>query len=194
MRAAKHTLIWNTTFLTAAKKLGAGAFWLLALLVAVAWASPANAQTPGGFVYVNNQTSSNSVSIYKVFPTGSITQVGSPVLTGGTGANVVCYGLDRIVLSPANNLLFVANTGNRTITPFTINPATGTLTRTPGSPFASGLTADVCQGMSLAVTPDGSFLMASSNGQIRTFSVAANGALAFVSSTTTSLAPNAGMV
>ncbi|HSM86609.1 MAG TPA: beta-propeller fold lactonase family protein, partial [Candidatus Limnocylindrales bacterium] len=195
MRAALYNSICAQTTLRAKTTKAAGKLWLLtALLMAFALMLPVSALAQGGFVYVNNQKSSNSVSIYKVFPTGSITQVGSPVLTGGVGANVVCYGLDRIVLSPVNNLLFVANTGDRTITPFTINPSTGALTRTAGSPFASGLTADACQGMSLAVTPDGQFLMASSNGQIRTFSIAAGGALTFVSSTANCCTPNAGMV
>ena len=56
-----------------------------------------------------------------------------------------------------------------------------------GSPFASGLTLDSCAGISLAATPDGHFLMASSNGQIKTFSVAVNGALSL--SSTASLLP-----
>jgi DNA-binding beta-propeller fold protein YncE len=98
-----------------------------------------------------------------------------------------------MAVSPANNLLFVANTGDRTITPFQINVTTGALTRTPGAPFASGLTADSCQGLSLAVTPDGAFLMAASNGEIRTFTVAANGALALLSSTANCCSPNTSM-
>ncbi|MBZ5523768.1 MAG: beta-propeller fold lactonase family protein, partial [Acidobacteriia bacterium] len=156
---------------------------------------PSIALGQGNYVYVNNQTASNSVNAYSVSATGALTQLPlSPFSTGGKGANVVCYGLNRTTVSGANNLLFIANTGDLTISVFQINPATGALTLAPGSPFASGLALDTCQGMSLAVTPDGSFLMASSNGSIQTFSVAANGALALVSTTPNCCTPIASMV
>ncbi|HXA83822.1 MAG TPA: MBG domain-containing protein, partial [Candidatus Dormibacteraeota bacterium] len=177
----------------------AGMLWLTALLLLMmAFLSPLSAQAQGNYVYVNNQAAANTVSAYSVSSTGSLTQLaGSPFSTGGVGANVVCYGLNRIVLSPINNLLFVANTGDRTITSFQINPATGILTRVAGSPFATLLTLDTCQGISLAATPDGSFLMASSNGQIQTFTISAGGALSPVlpnSITSNCCSPNASMV
>ncbi|HWG86854.1 MAG TPA: MBG domain-containing protein, partial [Candidatus Acidoferrales bacterium] len=169
--------------------------WLLAaLLLTFAFVLPSMAQAQGGFVYVNNQSSSNSVAAYKASAAGTLTQIsGSPFLTGGVGASETCYGLSRMAVSPVNNLLFIANTGDKTITPFQINTTTGALTKAPGAPFASGLTADTCQGFSIAVTPDGQFLMAASNGQIRTFSVAATGALTFLSSTTNCCSPITGL-
>src|SRR5690349_302551 len=175
----------------------AGSLRLLAMLVLVmAVLSPLAAQAQGNYVYVNNQTVANSVSAYSVSATGALTQLsGSPFATGGVGANVVCYGLNRIVLSPVNNLLFVANTGDRTITSFQINPASGILTRVAGSPFPTSLTLDSCQGISLAATPDGAFLMASSNGQIETFSIGAGGTLTqFGALTANCCSPNASMV
>jgi uncharacterized repeat protein (TIGR01451 family) len=196
MRTATHTPVCDSTLLRAMNvPQRARRPWLItAFLMALALLLPASALGQGGFVYVNNQTSANSVSAYTVGTTGSLTQItGSPFSTGGAGANEVCYGLNRLAVSPANNLLFVANTGDRTITPFQINPVTGFLTRAPGAPFPSGLTADSCQGFSLAVTPDGALLMAAGNGEIRTFSVAANGALGFVSSTANCCSPNASM-
>jgi len=172
----------------------AGLLRLLAMLLLVmAVLSPLAAQAQGNYVYVNNQSAANSVSGYSVSATGALTQLsGSPFSTGGVGANVVCYGLNRIVLSPVNNLLFVANTGDRTITSFQINPATGILTPVAGSPFPTLLTLDLCQGISLAATPDGNFLFASSNGQIQTFAIGAGGTLTpFVNpGTGTSLTPN----
>ncbi|HET9164531.1 MAG TPA: hypothetical protein VFP11_00950, partial [Candidatus Angelobacter sp.] len=94
----------------------AGLLRLLAMLLLVmAVLSPLAAQAQGNYVYVNNQAAANSVSGYSVSATGALTQLsGSPYSTGGVGANVVCYGLNRITLSPINNLLFVANTGDRT--------------------------------------------------------------------------------
>ncbi|HKT49405.1 MAG TPA: MBG domain-containing protein [Candidatus Angelobacter sp.] len=169
--------------------------WVLAaLLLAFAFVLPSMAQAQGGFVYVNNQSSSNSVSAYKASAAGTLTQItGSPFLTGGVGSSESCYGLSRLAVSSINNLLFVANTGDKSITPFQINTTTGALTKTTGAPFASGLTADTCQGFSIAVTPDGQFLMAASNGQIRTFTVAANGALTFLSSTPNCCSPITGL-
>src|SRR6185437_5489667 len=181
----------------------AGLLRLLAMLVLVmAVLSPLAAQAQGNYVYVNNQAAANAVSGYSVSATGALTQLsGSPFSTGGVGANVVCYGLNRITLSPINNLLFVANTGDRSITSFQINPATGILTRV-GSPVATVLTLDSCQGISLAATPDGNFLFASSNGQIETFTIGAGGAVTPLINpvtgnptiTTNCCSPNAGMI
>ncbi|HET9183279.1 MAG TPA: MBG domain-containing protein, partial [Candidatus Angelobacter sp.] len=153
--------------------------WLLAaLLVAFAVALPCMAQTQSGFVYVNNQATSNTVSAYQAGPAGTLTQLpGSPYSTGGIGSNETCYGLSRMAVSTVNNLLFVANGGDLSITPFQINTTKGLLTKTTGAPFKTQLTADSCQGFSLAVTPDGQFLFAASNGQIQTFAVAADGTL-----------------
>ncbi|HZD08096.1 MAG TPA: beta-propeller fold lactonase family protein, partial [Candidatus Limnocylindrales bacterium] len=171
----------------------AGLLRLLAMLVLVmAVLSPLAAQAQGNYVYVNNQSAANAVSAYSVSATGALTQVsGSPFSTGGVGANVVCYGLNRIVVSQINNLLFVANTRDRTITSFSINPATGVLTRV-AAPFTTLLTLDSCQGISLAATPDGNFLFASSNGQIQTFTINAGGTLTPLVNpvTASSLTPN----
>ena len=181
----------------------AGLLRLLAMLVLVmAVLSPLAAQAQGNYVYVNNQAAANTVSGYSVSATGALSQLaGSPFSTGGVGSNVVCYGLNRITLSPINNLLFVANTGDLTITSFQINPATGILARVAGSPFATSLTLDGCQGISLAATPDGNYLFASSNGQIQAFTIGAGGTLTPLvnpvtgtSLTTNCCSPNAGMV
>jgi 6-phosphogluconolactonase (cycloisomerase 2 family) len=180
----------------------AGLLRLLAMLVLVmAVLSPLAAQAQGNYVYVNNQAAANTVSAYSVSATGALTQVsGSPFSTGGVGANVVCYGLNRITLSPINNLLFVANTGDKTITSFTINKTTGVLARV-GAPVPTILTLDSCQGISLAATPDGNFLFASSNGQIETFTIGAGGAVAPLldaasnpTITPNCCSPNAGMI
>ena len=197
MRAITHNSFFASISIgTKTRKAEAGRLWLsLALLLALVMVLPLQAQAQNNYVYVNNQAAANTVSAYSVSSSGSLTQLsGSPFSTGGVGANVVCYGLNRIALSPANNLLFVANTGDRTISAFQINPATGGLTAVAGSPFPSQLTLDTCQGISLAATPDGKFLMASSNGQIQTFAIAANGALSLSGTTANCCSPNASMV
>jgi 6-phosphogluconolactonase (cycloisomerase 2 family) len=164
------------------------------LLLTTALALPSAAQAQSNYVYVNNQATSNTISAYSVSPSGALTAVpGSPFLTGGQGATVNCYGLDRIVISAPNNLLFVTNTLDLTISALQINPASGSLTAVAGSPFASGLSLDACQGMSLAATPDGKFLMASSNGQIQTFTIAPTGALTLVATTPNCCTPMVSM-
>jgi hypothetical protein len=143
---------------------------------------------------VNNQGIANSVVGYSVSSTGSLTELpGSPYATGGIGTTGTCQGLDRIITSAANNLLFVSNGGDQTIGVFQINPADGSLSAAPGSPFASGLTLDSCQGISLAATPDGSLLMAAGNGKIQSFAVAPNGVLTKGPLTTNCCSPTVGM-
>jgi len=140
------------------------------------------------FAYVNNQSGvSNSITSFSVDTGGVATSLGT-VSTGGTGAPVACAGIDRITVNLASNLLFVSNGGNQTVSVFRITPATGALAAVAGSPFPGGLTLDSCAGISLAATPDGKFLMASSNGAIKTFSIAVNGALSV--SSTASLLPS----
>jgi len=101
--------------------------------------------------------------------------------------------VNRLALSAGNNLLFVSNGGDQTISAFQIDPTSGALTAAAGSPFASGLTLDACSGISLSATPDGRFLMASSNGQINTFSIGVGGTLTSLSTAVNPAAPNAGM-
>src|SRR5689334_5330698 len=145
------------------------------------------------FTYVNNQSGvSNSIASFSVDTGGVATSIGT-ISTGGTGATVACPGIDRITTNLASNLLFVSNGGNQTISVFRITPSTGALTAVAGSPFASGLTLDSCSGISLAATPDGHFLMASSNGQIKSFAVAPSGALTLSATTANGSSPTSSM-
>src|SRR6185437_3452171 len=57
----------------------------------------------------------------------------------------------------------------------------------------SELTLDTCGGISLGSTPDGNFLMASSNGQIKTFAVDASGVLTPGALTANCCSPTVGM-
>ncbi|HYR44469.1 MAG TPA: beta-propeller fold lactonase family protein, partial [Terriglobia bacterium] len=137
---------------------------------------PSCLHAQGNYVYVNHQDVANSISAFSVSATGTLSQApGSPYPTGGVGTTGTCPGVDRITIGGAANTLYVSNSGDQTITAMKINPASGALTAVAGSPFAGGLTLDSCQGISLAATPDGRFLMASSNGTINTFAIAADG-------------------
>lgn len=162
------------------------------LLVLLLLSPLAHAQS--NYVYVNNQDVANSISGFAVSSTGVLSPVpGSPYLTGGIGSTTTCIGLDRITISVPQNLLFVSNSGDQTISVFQINPATGALTAAAGSPVPSGLTLDACQGISLAATPDGAFLMASSNGQVQTFAIGVGGALTPAATTANCCSPTIGM-
>jgi 6-phosphogluconolactonase (cycloisomerase 2 family) len=164
---------------------------LLSLLAMIAVAISAHAQS---YVYINNQRPLNQISAYSVSGTGALTETaGSPYMTGGVGSTGTCFGLDRVVVSLPAMMLFVSNSGDQTISVFQINPADGTLTAAAGSPVPSNLALDSCGGISLAVTPDGKFLMASSSGQISTFNIAANGVLTLASITNNCCSPTVGM-
>jgi 6-phosphogluconolactonase (cycloisomerase 2 family) len=154
-----------------------------------------NPAPTANFLFVNNQAASgNSINGYSVAVDGTLTALaGSPTLTGGLGANAACSSVNRLVLSAGNNLLFVSNGGDQTISAFSIDPTSGALTPAAGSPFTSGLTLDACNGISLAATPDGQFLMASSNGQIKTFSIGAGGVLTAISTASNPATPNSSM-
>jgi len=60
------------------------------------------------------------------------------------------------VVNTVGNYLYVANSDS--VSGFSINPATGVLTPVPGSPFPAGPVS--INGISLAVTPDGQYLIA----------------------------------
>jgi hypothetical protein len=177
------------------KKLSFSTWLMTALLLVMALALPLSAQVvQGSYVYVNNQGPVNSIAAFSVSPAGSLTQLaGSPMATGGSGVPAACRGLNRITIGQGGNTLFVSNSGEQTISAFTINPANGALTPVAGSPFASGLALDSCQGISLAATPDGLYLMAASNGQVNTFNIGLGGVLTANSSLASCCSPNAGM-
>jgi uncharacterized repeat protein (TIGR01451 family) len=163
----------------------------IVLTIALMVTAIASAQN---FVYVNNQDTANTISGFSVSSTGGLNPVpGSPFLTGGVGSTTTCYGLDRMTISTADKLLFVSNSGDQTISVFQIDSTSGFLTAAPGSPFASGLPLDACGGISLAVTADGKFLMASSGGQIQSYSISVNGALAPGALTSNCCSPTVGM-
>jgi len=162
------------------------------IVLAIALIVPAVA-TAQSFVYVNNQDTINTISGFAVSPTGALSPLpGSPFATGGIGSTTTCYGLDRMTINTADKLLFVSNSGDQSISAFQMDAA-GVLTAAPGSPFPSNLTLDGCGGISLATTPDGKLLMASSNGQIQSFNIAAIGALTPAVLTANCCSPTVGM-
>jgi 6-phosphogluconolactonase len=131
------------------------------------------------FVYTNNEVvDGNTISAFAVAANGVLTEIsGSPFPTGGTGSGGGFIATNRIIINVVGNFLYVSNSASNDVSAFSINPATGALTPVPGSPFPTGRSGG--SGISLAVTPDGQFLMAGNGGShnITVFSIAPDGAL-----------------
>jgi hypothetical protein len=147
-----------------------------------ALALPGSLRAQGNFVYTNDDIlGPNTVSGFSVAPNGALTLLsGSPFSTGGTGYGWGYFGVNRITVSTVGNFLFASNTTTNDVSVFRINGRTGALTRV-GSPFAVGGVGTSAEGIGLAVTPDGKFLMASrSSYQIMVFSIAGSGALSLI--------------
>jgi 6-phosphogluconolactonase (cycloisomerase 2 family) len=142
------------------------------------YATCLTAQDPT-FVYTNNDLSPNSVSAFSVAANGALSPVpGSPFLTGGTGIGGGLFASNRITTAIVKNFLYVGNSGSNNVSAFSVDPTTGVLTTVPGSPFTTGGSADGL-GISLATTPDDSFLIAANGGSVNitVYSIATNGAL-----------------
>ena len=160
------------------------------LFLGVALCACLMAQDPT-FVYTNNDRAPNSVSAFSVGANGALTPVpGSPFLTGGSGVGGGFFASNRITTAIVKNFLYAANSGSNNVTAFSVNPATGVLTSVPGSPFATGGSADGF-GISLSTTPDDKFLIAANGASVNitVYSIAANGALSPVAGSPFSAGP-----
>ena len=104
--------------------------------------------------------------------TGALTPLpGFPVMTGGTGT----FLNSRSAIAHGNGRLYVVNNGDRTLSAFTVNRATGALAAMPFSPIALGAASSEC----LAVHPSGSPVVAGvGNGFFASFVVTATTASA----------------
>ena len=162
-------------------KCGKWSVWSVALLVV--FSAALNAQN---FVYTNNdQTVANSVSAFSVDSSGTLGQIGgSPFATGGVGRGSGLYSSNRIVV--VGDFLYASNAVSSNVSAFSIDTGTGVLTPVAGSPFGTNTSDNsALSGISLAATPDGSFLYAGSTGvggQIAIFSIDSSGALTLVGS------------
>ena len=142
----------------------------------------ADLEAQSRFVYTNDDVpGGNTVSVFSIGTSGALTQIGSPVPTGGGGMGGGGYAVNRITIS--GNRLFVSNGGTGSISAFSIDPNFGTLTAA-GSPFATG---SGWGDISLAASSDGKFLFAglAAKNSILALNIGADGSL---SSTTFSAA------
>ncbi len=140
----------------------------------------ANLCAQGDYVYTNNNVGGpNTVSGYSVAANGSLTPVaGSPFATGGMGEGGGFFASGRITVCAVGNFLYVSNSGSNNVSGFSIDPGTGVITPVVGSPFPTGGISGGL-GISLAATPDGSFLIAGHGGSqnLRVFAKNPDGSL-----------------
>lgn len=153
----------------------------LLLLGAIAlFATSAHAQ--GEFLYLNRNFGGgpNAVNALSIAADGSLTEIaGSPFPTGGRGTR----GGTRQGVVINGTFLFASNVCTSDVSAFTINPMTGSLALVSGSPFSTRGTFNcVADGISLAITPSGQFLMAGNTGDgtVSVFKVGPSGALTHV--------------
>jgi len=134
------------------------------------------------FVYTNNDIQgTNKVLGFRVGADGSLSEIaGSPFPTAGSGDDGLSFfASNRIVVSASGKFLYASNSGSNDVSAFSIDPSSGNLTPVPGSPFPLDSSGPSSGGISLAVTPDGRFLMAGNPlaERITSFSIGADGAL-----------------
>ena len=135
-----------------------------------------------GFLYALNQVdgASNQIHGFRVDPaSGALTPIaGFPVASGGTGSTAT--NSEAVAYDPVNFRLYVINDGNDTLSAFSVNRTTGSLTPMPFSPIAlgAGFWANV------RVHPAGSPVLVgdgndgSANGRVASFVVTASTATA----------------
>jgi cell wall-associated NlpC family hydrolase len=145
------------------------AIFVLALLTLAPASLRAQSTQFDNFVYVNQNAgapgSLNYVSGYGFDPNqGLVPLPNSPFPTKGIGPNSptlaplnfpidIAVGRDfGYVRNPAGNLLFVSNLGSNDISVFSIDPLTGNLSLTNGSPVSTGIPPGFMH--ALALTPD----------------------------------------
>lgn len=150
----------------------------LALCLLVSWAAAAF-QGRTQFVFVNNETTPNTISAFQVDPEGVLTPVpGSPFSTGGSGGRTrASDDFSNATIFVKNNRLFACNSVSNSVSVFTIAP-NGSLTAVAGSPFVTGGRFPIA----LVTNPRGTLLFVSNHdtGTLSVFTIASDGALSLI--------------
>jgi 6-phosphogluconolactonase len=133
-----------------------------------------------GYLYVNNNTATNTVSGYRVNGDGTLTLLpGFPLATGGNGFNSPTSEDAAARIHVNGPYLYVANTSSANISAFIIQND-GSLVAVAGQPFPTGSTNAP---LTLAVHPSGKFLICGNSdplNDLSVFSIAADGSLSAV--------------
>ncbi len=111
----------------------------------------------GSFAYVAN-LGSNTVSAYSInTSTGALTGVGN-TFAASTDPFATTTNPTSVTVNPAGTFAYVANSGDDSVSAYSINATTGVLTAV-GSPVAAGVFP-----RSVAVNPAGTFVYVANNG------------------------------
>jgi streptogramin lyase/6-phosphogluconolactonase (cycloisomerase 2 family) len=141
----------------------------------------------GGFVYVlrNNNGVANQLYGFSVNQsTGALSALAGFPIALAPGTNQA-FETEGLVYDPRFLRLYVLNPGNATISAFSVNRATGALTALPFGPIV--LTAGRWQ--CLAVSPDGTVLVAGNYTSVVSFAASATGLTAAPGGAVTSSSP-----
>ncbi len=111
----------------------------------------AAAQNQIGCLFVNNDEIQNTIEQFAAFDDGSLLFQGR-IETGGTGATGGYFASERIVVTADQRCLMASNPLNNTISAFTIDVSSCTLTPA-GPPVPTGQFAGL-NGMGLAIEPE----------------------------------------
>lgn len=105
----------------------------------------------------------NSLTRYSRNPDGTLTPLDCPPFAAAPGLSQPT----GLAFDAAANLLYVANYTSNTVAGFQFNPNSGSVTPSPGSPFASGITP-----WAVAIDPQNRFLYAATAGSSPSQSIA----------------------
>lgn len=133
-----------------------------------------------GFVYalLSNVASENQLYGYSINDaTGVLTPIPgvNPLPTGGTGT---MRNEELLAFDPAKGRLFAANDGSKTISAYSVNPATGALVALPYHPINTDLTSIA----TIKLHPSGSPLLIGAAGSIASINLTETTAIAAVGS------------
>lgn len=144
-----------------------------------------------GHVYVNNNTTANTISGFDRHADGRLTPIsGSPFATGGAGIGAVTPSQGALDLTTDGRWLVAVNPGNSSLSVLRVNPASGALALVEDSPVSSwGL-----RPVSVAVSRSGLVYTANAGGggsNYTGFQLSPEGRLVHIAGSTYDLPDNA---
>ena len=125
----------------------------------------------GGYLYVTDSIA-DTVTAYSYSGCGTLTQIGVPIAVGTAP--------ESVAVDSSGKYLYVANSGDATVSGFTINASTGALTST-GAATATGATASA-DPTAVAIEPSSQYVYVANgdSGSITVFKIGAGGVLTIV--------------
>jgi VCBS repeat-containing protein len=134
----------------------------------------------GKYLYVSD-TVTDTVHVYSISTTGSLTEITASPYSVGTAVAAPSYNATGLAMDSSGRFLYAADDANNAIAAFTVNSSTGALTTVSGAPFTTGSTTQPVQ---VVVDGSNSFLyssdVASPLGGVSAFTLNGSGGLGAV--------------